>query len=615
MCGIYGMVSLAGRPLAHPGTMERMGVRLRHRGPDDHRILARPDAAMGAERLRITDPRPEAAQPFEDSAGAVWLACNGAVYNARSLRGRYPRYPYRSRSDIEPLLPLFLDIESGGVAEIDGMFAVAVWDARTRTLILARDRAGEKPLFYATIDGEVWFASEVAALLEHPALDRTLDPDATLDFLQLGYVREPHTMFAAVRKVPAGTVVVFSEVGVQSLRYWTPEQFRPDPAVTPLEAEHELLYLLERSVAKQLQADAPVGIFLSGGIDSSLVAALAVRHRDPADLPAFTVGFDEQSYDERGAAAAVAGDLRLPHVTVRVGDQDLFGMLDILTDRIAEPFADPAILPTMVLAQAARENVGVVLGGEGADELFGGYPTYVGHRAAPWFARLPDGVRRAMSRAAQGLPTSQAKVPLEFLVKRFLATATLPALERHLHWFGTGLDPAVFGAPARLPWPDLPDDGSDTVHRMMRLDYLTYLRDDLLPKVDRATMLHALEARAPFLDADLSAFAFRLPAELAVQGLTTKWLLKRAARRSLPAAAVHRRKRGLSVPVDRWLNGPLCDEANRLLAPDRLTQAGVLDAARVGDLVSEHRRGRANHARALWPLVVLQRWRERWVGD
>ncbi len=612
MCGIYGMVSFRGR-LQSPDTLDAMGRALRHRGPDDHLLVVEPDAALGTERLRITDIRPEGAQPFTDPSSRVWLSCNGAIYNARELRRRYSAYPFRSRSDVETLLPLYLELGAKGFADVDGMFAVAVWDCRTKQLTLARDRAGEKPLFYMKLADEVWFASEVQALLEHPKLQRGLDSHALNDYLRLGYVREPRTMFRAIRKVEAGTVLSNSGQDWEKHRYWEPEK-TPVGSLPEEVAEERLEQLLQQAVRKQLQADVPVGIFTSGGVDSALLAAMAKVAAPEKQLHTFTVGFPQASFDERSQAALVAQHVASQHWEVCADEPALQEAFDLVSDRVAEPIADPAILPTCLLARAARERVGVVLSGEGADELFGGYPTYVGHAFAPRFNRLPRPMRSALAALAEFLPPSQSKVPLEFLLKRFVAHADREALDRHIAWFGTGLPADISHGPATEESPaDWSESEPDPLRRVMLFDYRTYLPDDLLAKVDRATMMASLEARSPYLDHDVTAFALALDSTLKVRGMRTKCLLKRIAARWLPRTVVHRKKRGLSVPVGAWINEGLRSEVDRLLARERLQAGGTLNAEAVSRLLFEHRGGQANHGRALWAVVVLERWRERWA--
>jgi asparagine synthase (glutamine-hydrolysing) len=603
MCGIYGMVAAGGAPLHHPDHADVMARALAHRGPDGHARRAWHDALLGVTRLRVVDLDPRADQPFADPSGAVALACNGEVYNAAALRRRYADYPFRSQSDVEVILPLYLDRGPAGLADIDGMFAVAILDRRAGRLVLARDRAGEKPLFTARVGDEWWFASEIGALLGAPAVPRSLDAIALSAFLRHGYIREPATPFTQIQKVPASTVLTIVGNAVTAARYWDPVGDGPaEPAA--------LDDLLRAAVARQVRADVPLGVFSSGGLDSSLLAVLAAEVVGPARLRTFAVGFPDRPYDERRFAARLAATLGMPHTSVEVADDEVPAALDALA-ATGEPIGDPAAVPTLVLARAARPSVTVVLSGEGADELFGGYPTYVGHRLAPVWGRLPRSVRRAARTAINALPSSQGRVPLEFLLKRFAEAAELPTLDRHLRWFANGLPPhAVPFADWSAP-PPAAGGGADPVATALLLDYEGPLRERLLVKVDRATMRASLEARAPYLDPAVTRAALAAGAAH-VRGVRTKLLLREVARRRLPSFILRRRKRGLSVPLGRWLNGPLAGLADRLLRPGRLTQMGLMDAHTVRRLLGEHRANRANHGRALWTVLVVQHWMAHW---
>jgi asparagine synthase (glutamine-hydrolysing) len=617
VCGIYGGVSLGGAPLANARLLERMGRLLHHRGPDAHATRISPNAAFGAERLRVFDPTPAGDQPFTDPTERIWVVLNGAIYNAPEIRLRYSEYPFRSRSDAETVVPLYLDKGPAGFSELDGMFAIAIYDARVGELVFARDRAGEKPLFYCRRGDEIWFASEIQALLALPGLNRELDIAAIRDFVGLGYVTEPKTMFRSIRKVGAGTCLTFSSTKQPELTYWTPD-VAPFGSLTAEDAATHLESLLLKAVQKQLAADVPVGIFTSGGVDSSLLAALASHNSDPKSVRTFSVGFVVSQFDESPYARQLASFLGTQHRAVIADEKTLSEALGVIVENLAEPSADPAILPTYLLSRAAREHVTVVLGGEGADELFGGYPTYLGHRAVPHFQRLPNGVRHLLKRLAQGMPASlDSKVSFEFLAKRFFEGVDLPFPDRHMYWFGTAagnslLNPELLCEP--YDPPTFPDTG-DPVGRACSFDYRTYLRDNLLTKVDRATMLASLEARAPYLDRDVTAFALALDSKLKVRGSTTKWLLKQVARRWLPRSLVFRRKRGLSVPVATWLNAGLRPAADRLLDQKRIERQGLLHPDNVRQLLVEHRSRRANHGRALWTLLMLQYWLERWVPE
>ena len=589
-----------------------MGEALRHRGPDGRAEFSESYARIGTERLRIIDLHERADQPFASPDGGIWLEANGEIYNAPAIRARYPDYPYRSHSDVETILPLYLEHGAGAIAQLDGMFGVAIWDHATKTLLLARDRAGEKPLFYARVGTETLFASELQCLLRHPQISRELDRDAIAEYLALGYVPEPRTPFAAIRRVPAGTYMRFTATGEETVRYWDPASFVEKP-VDARTAVAETQRLIEAAVAKQVMSDVPVGVFISGGLDSSILATLASRIIGPDRVHTFSAQFAEESYDESGDAAVLAKRMQTRHVPVRTDEETLLEALRNVTTRVAEPLADPAILPTFLLARTAHEHVKVILSGDGADELFGGYPTYIGHKIAPKYDALPGFVRGGVRRLAFALPSSGKKVTLEYLLKRFVSDAELPWSERHLRWFGTGLADAATIARITPALEAANAAPRDPLSAAMLLDYRSYLRDNLLVKVDRATMLSSVEARAPFLDRDVTAFAMSLPPDLRVRGLTTKWVLKKAAEKWVSRDVIYRRKRGLSVPIASWINHGLRSEVDRLLAPKRLRAEALVDEQQVTRLLAEHRSGRANHAKALWAVIMLQYWVENWV--
>jgi asparagine synthase (glutamine-hydrolysing) len=612
MCGIFGALSLDGHPLFARERLEGMARALRHRGPNGTGLRISPAFALGATRLRIIDLHERADQPFESPGQASWLACNGEIYNAAALRRRFDTYPYRSGSDLEPLLPLLAAQGACGLAEIDGMFALAAWDSRQRALVLARDRAGEKPLFYTVLNDELWFASELAPLLL-PGVSREIDPIALSHYLKLGYVLEPRTLFASIRRVQAGTALVIRGRERSVHRYWEPLHLLHAPAPRGDRIAH-LRELLEASVRKQLVADVPVGVFASGGLDSSIVAMLASRAVGGERITTFSARFTAQSYDESLWARRCAQRAGTRHVEVRCGDAELRGAFWELATRSAEPIGDPAALPTLLLARAARQYVGVVLSGEGADELFGGYPTYLGHTIVPYYRALPSSLKRAIERGLARLPASSRKVTLEFLLRHFVANVEREWVERHLAWFGVGLAAATRDELA-LEWlaPLLAEYRCrPPLAGAMLLDYCTSLREKLLVKSDRATMLNSIEARAPFLDWQLTAFAFSLPDSDKVRSLTTKWILKQAAIPLLPRAMALRRKRGLSVPIATLINGALRADVDRCLGPQALRAHNLLHEASVRRLLAEHRAGRANHARVLWPAITLQYWAERW---
>lgn len=581
MCGIYGMVALTGT-LRWPERADRLGEAVRPRGPDAHHRHTDPAALIGVHRLRVVDPTPAADQPMCRD-GAV-LAINGEIYNARDLRVRFPNFAFRSRGDAEVLLPLLGAGEPAALSDVVGMYGLAHWTAATRTLILARDPHGEKPLFYAQVGNEVWFASSTDALLHHPQLARALDLEAARQFLHLGVVRAPGSLVRGIRQVPAGCGIVFRAQETHTVHY------APHAVEGPV-TEQRIAGALDAAVERQLTADVPVGLFLSGGLDSSLIAHSARRH---GSLPTFTVGFPDAGFDERPYAERVARDLDLPLVTVEADTPALLRARDLALD-LAEPVADPAVLPTILLAERARQDVTVVLGGEGADELFGGYPTYLGHRMAhrPFIARCALPVARSL-----GYPS---------FARQFVEHRHLPLAERHVAWFAGALPTDALVTPCPLhPAPCTLDDA-------LELDRTLWLRERLLVKLDRATMRVALEARLPFLDPEVTALARAVPAHRHVRW-RGKRLLRAVARNRLPAYILRRTKRGLSVPVGGLLNGALAADVDRLLTGTRLERPGLARPDAVARLLAEHRAGR-DHARALWTLYTFEAWRERHALD
>jgi asparagine synthase (glutamine-hydrolysing) len=605
MCGIFGAVSLSGAPLRHAGCLGAMAAALAHRGPDGERIVGHERARLGARRLAIMDLT-TGDQPFQSPDHTIWMICNGEIYNAPALRqeGMRAGYPFRSSGDIETIVPLYQRLGPDAVARLDGMFGLAVWDDARGRLVLARDRAGEKPLFWTEVAGELRFASEVQALLVFPDQPRRVNPVAVALYAALGYVPAPLTMIAGISKLPPAHLLTADSGGATLHRYWDAAAAAAAPS--PRDRPAALRDVLLASVERELMSDVPVGVFTSGGLDSSLLAAAAARVMAGERIHTYSVKFVEPGYDESGYAEAVTHSIRTLHHVVTADGPALERAFDVVTHSLAEPMGDPAILPTFLLAEAARAHVKVVLSGEGADELFGGYPTYLGHKAAGLYRRIPG--RAALAWLLNGLPASTGKVTLEFLLKELVAAAELPPLERHLTWFGAlGPDAPTLAWASRLldRFPDEP-----SLNRLLWLDFLSYLPDNLLAKVDRGTMLASIEARAPYLDREVMELALPLPAALKVRGFTSKAILKEAARGLVPGGVIGRRKRGLSVPVARWLNTGLAGLADRHLSAPRL-----FPGAPTARLLAEHRSGRRNHARKLWPLLMAELWADRWNVD
>ncbi|HET9385733.1 MAG TPA: asparagine synthase (glutamine-hydrolyzing) [Gemmatimonadales bacterium] len=598
MCGIFGAIARGTAPLRHPDALPRMAAALRHRGPDGECIVGHARAQIGARRLAIMDLT-TGDQPFRSPDGTIWMVCNGEIYNAPELRREATdpawRYPFRSRGDIETIVPFYERFGPDAVARLEGMFGLAVWDDAHRRLVLARDRAGEKPLFWTDAEGELRFASEIQALLEFPDQARRLNRKALSLYRALGYVPAPYTMFDGIHKLPPASLLIAEQDGITIRPYWSPAAAASTPSRLSDDGAERLRDTLLRAVQRELMSDVPLGVFTSGGLDSSLLVAAAARSIPGERIHTYAVRFTEPGYDESAYAEAVTHDIATVHHVVTADDESLARALAVVSQALAEPLGDPAVLPTWLLADAARAHVKVILSGEGADELFGGYPTYLGHSYAERWQRVPRPFRAIVGWAADRWPSSTGKMTLEYMLKQFLAASEQPWIERHLTWLGAQAIEAGVVAELASKLHGFPQ--GEPLNLVTWLDYLTYLPDDLLVKVDRATMLASVEARAPFLDRELMELVLPAPSRLKVRGLTTKAILKQAARGLLPDRVINRRKRGLSVPVARWLNTGLAPLADR-----------VLDTP----LLAEHRSGRRNHARRLWPQLMLALWSERW---
>ena len=625
-----------------------MADSIRHRGPDGFGEWTDPAAgiALAHRRLAIIDVSPAGAQPMCSASGRWVIAFNGEIYNFELLRRELntvqPRH-WRGHSDTEVMLAA---IESYGVLEacrrFEGMFAFAAWDRETRTLWLARDRAGEKPLYYGWHRDRFLFGSELKALRMAPGAQHHVDPHAATAMLRFGYVPAPASILQGIAKLMPGTVLQVDQSAIGSRAtpaaqpFWTLADAVARGAAAPFtgsdtEAIDALETLLRDAVGRQMVSDVPLGAFLSGGIDSStIVALMQVQSAQP--VRTFAIGFSEPAYDEAPHAKRVAAHLGTDHTELYVTPKDALGVIPRLPTLYDEPFADSSQLPTVLVAELARRSVTVSLSGDAGDELFGGYQRYfIGQRLWGNIARVPRPIRRVAAgvmRAVSPDTWDRVLAPLHPVLPRVLRRQDLGmklvkvagALESpSFEHFYTGLV-SQETEPSRLThqregssildqcdrWPaDL-----SGISWMMALDFLSYLPDDILVKVDRAAMGASLETRVPFLDPRVIEFAWRLPLHMRVRGETGKWLLRQVLGRYVPRSITDRPKQGFGVPVERWLRGELASWASGLLDPARVSQHGVLDAAVIGHEWAIHRAGTANRHLVLWPALMLQAWLE-----
>ena len=621
MCGIVGIVE---RDLQRPviaGDLARMVRMLHHRGPDEEGSITLPGVGLGMRRLAIVDLA-GGQQPILNETGEIKIVANGEIYNFRELQQELEAHGHRfhsRNSDIEVLVHAYEQWGEDFLTRLRGMFALAIWDGRTRSLIAARDRAGEKPLYWTETPQGLLLASEVKALLVRPDVSRELDPIALDQFLTYEYVLAPRTMLKGVHKVPPAHFLRYRDGQATVQRYWDAANVAPRDW-KDADAAEALKAALRTSVRRQLMADVPLGAFLSGGIDSSSIVALMTEASTAVNT--FSIGFSDGTYNELPYAREVAALFKTNH-RERTASPDLGDMFERLVVHLDEPFADVSLFPTFSVSELAREHVKVVLSGDGGDELFGGYDAYQAQALAAKLGWMGDALMPALAGVASALPPTEKKKGLVNKVKRFSAgAATAPADLGHYRWmvylnardkarlYGAGLRDALGATDVYAPVRDaLGRFGhDDLLNRQLYADLSLYLADDILVKVDRMSMATSLETRAPFLDGDLMELAFSMPGHLKIRNGERKWILKQAMKGTLPESILNRRKEGFSIPMKNWLRRELQPLMRDLLSRDRIGRRGLFDADRITQLMDEHTDGRENHAHTLFPLMVFERW-------
>lgn len=619
MCGIAGIATRDGLRHADPSLVDRMLRSLAHRGPDDQYQRGDARAMLGARRLSIIDLE-GGRQPLADESGLILASQNGEIYNYVELRRELERtgHQFTSRGDTETLVHLYEEHGVGFVEHLRGMFAIALWDGRIGRLILARDRLGKKPLYWRSIDGRLIYGSELKALLQASDLERTVDREALALYLQYQYVPAPRTILQGVRQVPAAGILVWDGGEPTIQRYWNPA-YGPKVERDIREDEDEGLSIMREAVRLRLRSDVPVGVFLSGGMDSSVVTAL-MAEASAEPVRTFSIGFENQAFDELPYARAVAERYATTH-TEEVVNLDAVSLLPDLAEAYDEPFGDPSAIPTFRVAQLAAKHLKVVLTGDGGDESFGGYSRYRSHRLFGSFDAVPRPVLRAAARSGRivtsplgdrsrlrrrlriadslfGLDPDARYVQLMSIIGRQDRAVLMPGETERT---STYLLDALRSGPA------------EPIDRMLRADLLTYLPDDLLVKMDRATMANSLEARAPLLDHHLVEFAARLPADRKIAGGTSKVLLRSIAKRLMPAEHIDRPKMGFTPPTGDWFRGSLGVTFQELVLSPESASRDHLDTTVAHRMLTEHRAGKAEYEHQLYMLLMFELWARRWL--
>jgi asparagine synthase (glutamine-hydrolysing) len=607
--------------------LARMTRSLRHRGPDDEGLLTTSyedgtNVGIGFRRLSIIDLE-TGNQPIGNEDGSLQVVLNGEIYNYRELRADLVTRGHRfaTATDTEVIVHLYEDLGSRCVERLNGMFAFALWDEKERRLLLARDRFGKKPLYYAELGETLLFGSELKALLEHPDCPRTLDFGSLSRYLALEYVPAPWAIFEGVRKLPGGHLLSWQGGRCSIEQYWDLSFSADGDAASVEECLEEFRSLFRAAVERRLMSDVPLGAFLSGGIDSSSVVAMMAESLPAGQVKTFSIGFAEQSFDESDHARRVAEHFGTDHHEDVFTTDTMLELLPTVADILDEPFADASVLPTYLLSRHTRESVTVALGGDGSDELLAGYPTFQADRVARGYLVPRFLNERVVLPLAERLPVSTADFSLDFKVKRFLRGAATAADVRHPTWLGSFTPEEQRALLTRAPADPFDEQraafaNAPTRNPLERAIYAyakTYLQDDILVKVDRASMACSLEVRAPFLDVELVEFLGRVPPRLKLRRFDTKHLLKRAMGEVLPPGIANRPKKGFGIPVADWLKGPLRGAMQDELSPERLRAQGIFVPGEVQRLVSEHLAGRRDHRKPLWTLFMFQLWHRRWV--
>jgi asparagine synthase (glutamine-hydrolysing) len=661
MCGITGWLNLNKTESKNDeAILHSMCETIVHRGPDSEGLWIDDRAALGMRRLSIIDLK-TGDQPVFNCDRSVIVMMNGELYNYREVRADLEKlgHKFTTQSDTEILPHLYEEHGEALVDHINGMFAFSLWDTRAKKLIIARDRFGEKPLYYGVFDGKLIWASEPKALLAHPSVHPELDLNALRHYVSFDYVPAPMSIYKGVSKLPAAHMLVVDKGEIRARRYWdlswaTGAQSSPPseggvssfrgrggslsangevPAKSQSRKEElgqaadELRDLLSDAVRMRLVSDVPLGILLSGGIDSSTVAAFATQHATER-VKTFSIGFEEDSFDESKYARRVAKYLDTEHYEDKLSASTAGDLVSEIGTWLDEPMSDGSLIPTYLLARFVRKHVTVALGGDGGDELFAGYPMYYAHGVAAKYNAIPGFIRRGLIEPmVNALPVSTNNLSFDYKAKRFVRAAKHDDIRRHHSWFGsfsTDQHEKLFtkdvlaktDADIYRSVRELVDasDARSVVERMQYADINFYLAEDILTKVDRAAMAVSLETRAPFLDPRVAQFAASIPVEYKLKGKSGKVILKEAMKDLLPRDILHRPKKGFGIPIAEWLKGRLNSLMHDMLAPDRIKAQGLFDADYVQRLIREHETGAASHHKELWTLLVFQLWLDNFVS-
>jgi len=630
MCGIAGWANLDANKLSQKTSeaiLHQMCERMKHRGPDSEGLWTGESVALGMRRLSIIDLH-TGEQPVYSEDKSIVVVMNGELYNFREVRSELEKrgHKFETQTDTEILPHLYEEYGEAMLEHINGMFAFALWDKRQKKLLIVRDRFGEKPLYYGVFDGKLIFASEPKALLENPSVKTEINTDALRQYLSFDYVPAPNSIYKNIYKLPAAHLLILENGEVKTRRYWNLSFHKNGNTPTIEKAADDLRDLLADAVRMRLVSDVPLGILLSGGVDSSTVAAFATQF-STEKVKTFSIGFEEDSFDESKFAREVAEHLGTEHYEDKLSVERAADLISEIGTWLDEPMSDGSLLPTFLLSRFVKKYVTVALGGDGGDEIFAGYPMYFGHKMARVYDSIPRFLRSGLIEPiVNNLPVSTKNLSFDYKAKRFVAASKYDSVTRHHSWFGSFsidqqnelLNKDVLAQTSSDIYKGAKDllkitDAETEIERMQFLDMNFYMAEDILTKVDRASMAVSLEVRAPFLDPRVAQFAASLPLEYKLKGNKGKYILKRAVEPLLPKTILQRPKKGFGIPIAEWLKGRLNPLMHDLLAPERLKNQGLFDEKFVQKLIKEHEASAASHHKQLWTLLVFQLWNDNFL--
>ena len=625
MCGITGFVRNDGKPVDE-ALLARMNEAIRHRGPDEDGFYVNGSVGLAMRRLAIIDLK-SGQQPIHNQDRTAWIVYNGEIYNYLELRQKLEKlgHTFYTNSDTEAIVHAYDQFGSDCPKHLRGMFAFAIWNERDQELFLARDRVGKKPLLYALVNGQLIFGSEFSALLLHPDVSREVEPEALDHYLSYMCIPAPLTAYRAIRKLEPGHWLRWRKGEIQIERYWQPD-FTKKLAIDEEEAGERTIEILRDAVRVRLMSEVPLGAFLSGGIDSSAVVALMAQESSER-VKTFSIGFDEQDFNELHHARRIAEHVGAEHHEFIVRP-DAVEVLPTLVEHYGEPYADSSAVPTYYVAKETRKHVTVALNGDGGDESFAGYNRYIAMDISEKYRRVPSFLRESLIKEAVNLiPISATKRSRVGSAKRMLDAISQPRVDRYARWV------SVFNDETKKPlysdsfreqtmaadptglletWFKRAN-GIGILDAMLLTDQMTYLPNDLLVKVDIATMAVSLEARSPFLDHHVIEFAASLPQNLKARRLTTKYLLKKVLRKLLPSENLNRRKMGFGVPIGHWFRGKMQPFLREVVLSDKALRRGLFKPEAVRQLVELHARGERDYSHHLWTLLMLELWFNRFI--